>query len=91
MVSRDGTVERVPIGRRQTAVDGVIVHVGIVSPQRRWAFRCLVDTERRRPLLHRTKCFEFPHIPETISYADQTAAPFRSGFIVPFAAKVPEP
>lgn len=88
VVSRDGAVERVPIARRHTAVEGVVVHVWIVSPQRRWALRRLVNTERRRAFLHRTKC---PHISEAISQADQTAAPFRAGFIAPHTAKVPEP
>lgn len=89
-VSTDG-VDRVSIGRRIAAVDGVVVHVGVVSAQGRWALRCLVDTQRRRAFLFQSKCFELPHISEAISYADQTAASFRSGLIGPVIAKVPEP
>lgn len=68
-------VDCVPIGRR-VAADGVVVHVGIVSPKGRWTFRCLVDAQRRRAFLFQTKGFEFPHISEAISYADQTASTF---------------
>lgn len=82
-------VDCVPIGRRIVA-DGIVVQSGIVSPQGRWALRCLVYAQRRRTFLFQTEGFEFPHIAKTISDADQTAAPLRFWPIGTMVAKLPE-
>lgn len=82
-------VDCVPIGRRIVA-DGIVVQSGIVSAQGRWALRCLVYAQRRRAFLFQTEGFEFPHIAETISDADQTAAPLRFGLIGTMVTELPE-